>query len=223
MDEIQHVPELLSYIQILQLCSGRTGQIVNLSSIGNDLGIDHKTVKAWLSVLEASYVIFLLYPYYKNFGKRVIKSPKLYFVDTGIACSLLNIRSSQELSLHYLRGGLVESYIISDLFKQYYNLDRWPSLYFWRDHQGNEIGCIAEESLYAALLEIKAGKTVIPEFFKQFSYWKSITTMATENYIIYGGSENRRWPEAQVLSWKSAELLIAELADKRVVQENSLP
>ncbi|MBA3752370.1 ATP-binding protein [Candidatus Dependentiae bacterium] len=209
--DIKNITNLTLFQRFLQLCAGRTGQILNLSSLGNDLGIDHKTARSWLSVLEASYIVFLLYPYYKNFGKRVIKSPKIYFVDTGIACSLLNIRSPQELFSHYLRGGLVESYIISDLYKQYYNCDRRPSLYFWRDLQGNEIDCVIEESLFGALIEIKAGKTVTSDYFKHFSHWKNITELTTKNYVIYGGADIQNRSEAMVLSWKSAGNLVASL------------
>jgi predicted AAA+ superfamily ATPase len=116
--QVKNILDLNLFQNFIQLCAGRIGQVLNLSSLGNDCGIDQKTVLSWISLLEASYVIFLLRPYYKNFGKRLIKAPKLYFVDTGLACSLLNIKSAQEFSEHYLRGGLVESLIISDLFKQ---------------------------------------------------------------------------------------------------------
>ena len=119
----------------MRLCAGRIGQELNLSGLGQDCGITHNTAKAWISLLEASYIIFLLHPYHKNFGKRLVKSPKLYFVDTGIACSLLKIPSADAIVDHYLRGSLFESMIISDLLKQQYNLEQQPSLYFWRDQR----------------------------------------------------------------------------------------
>lgn len=182
---------------------------MNVSSLGNDCGIDHKTARAWLSLLEATYVIFLLQPYYKNFGKRLIKSPKLYFVDTGIACSLLEIKSVQELSNHYLRGGLVESFIIADLFKQFYNQDERPALYFWRDHLGNEVDCLLEHALHITPVEIKAGRTVSSDYFKQFAYLKTVKKFpSAKNFIVYAGSENQTWPEAQVLAWSNAGDLI---------------
>ncbi len=214
--DIKNITNLSLFQRFLQLCAGRTGQLLNLSSLGNDLGVDHKTVRSWLSVLEASYVVFLLYPYYRNFGKRITKTPKLYFIDTGIACSLLNIRSARELSSHYLRGGLVESFIISDFLKQYYNQDRKPSFYFWRDHQGNEIDCILEDSLSGALVEIKAGKTVSLDYFKHFSYWKKLTELSTKNYVVYGGVNVQQWPEATVLGWQSAGKLLSSIKDSNV-------
>lgn len=212
--QIKNVTNLTLFQNFIQLCAGRIGQVLNLSSLGNDCGIDHKTAQAWLSLLEASYIVFLLHPYYKNFGKRLIKAPKLYFVDTGIACSLLHIKSAQVLSQHYMRGHLIESFVISDLFKQYYNLDQRPSLYFWRDYQGNEIDCILEEALHTLPIGIKAGKTVSKDYFKQFSYWKNITD-SSEQVVIYGGSDNQIWPEAKVLNWQTAGKLVKAVQDKQ--------
>lgn len=209
--QIKNITDLTLFQRFVQSCAGRTGQTLNLSSLGNDVGIDHKTARAWLSVLEATYIVFLLYPYYKNYGKRLIKAPKLYFVDTGIACSLLNIRSPEVIIEHYMRGHLIESFIISDLFKQYYNLDQRPSLYFWKNHQGNEIDCIIEEALYTILIEIKAGKTIASDFFTGFGYWKNITKSPSRNFVIYGGSENQNWPEAKVISWQSSGSLIKNI------------
>lgn len=210
--QIKNVSDLSTFQRFMQLCAGRTSQILNLSSLGNDCGINHSTAKAWISLLETSYVVFLLYPYYKNFGKRIIKSPKLYFIDTGVACSLLNIRSAQELSDHYLRGGLVESMIISDLLKQQYNLDQRPSLYFWRDNIGNEIDCIIDEPKYPVPVEIKSGKTVAPDFFKEINYWDKLTNNSqVPKFLVYGGSENQNWPQAKVLSWEFSGNLIKNL------------
>lgn len=211
--QIKNILDLNLFQKFLQLCAGRIGQILNLNSLGADCGIDHKTVRAWISLLEASYIIFLLNPYYKNFGKRLIKSPKLYFVDTGIACSLLNIKNVQDLSAHYLRGGLVESFIISDLFKQSYNIDRKPSLYFWRDMTGNEIDCMVETALTVIPIEIKAGTTVSSDYFKQFVYLKKIEEFpADKKIVIYAGNENQSWPEAKVLSWQNSGTLIKSVS-----------
>ncbi len=208
--EIKNISDLNLFQKFVALCAGRTGQILNLTSLANDCGIDHKTARAWISILEATYVIFLLQPYYKNFGKRLIKSPKLYFVDTGIACSLLNIKTAEELSNHYLRGGLVESCIIADLFKQYYNHDQRPALYFWRDLTGNEVDCILEGALHITAVEIKAGKTVNSDFFKTFSYLKQLKEAPdVRNVVVYAGSQKQTWPEAQVLNWQSAGELVA--------------
>lgn len=213
--QIKKITDLHLFQTFVQLCAGRVGQLLNLSSLANDCGIDHKTAQAWISILEATYVVFLLRPYYKSYGKRLIKSPKIYFVDTGIACSLLGIKTAKDLSLHYLRGNLVESFMISDLFKQYYNLDQRPSLYFWRDISGNEIDCFVEQALQLTAIEIKAGKTVNTDYFKQLDYLKDLRSFPqTKNFVIYAGDNDQSWPKAQVLSWQHAGNLIALLETK---------
>lgn len=210
--QIKNVSDLNTFQRFMKLCAGRTGQILNLTSLGNDCGINYNTAKSWISLLEASYIVFLLYPYYKNFGKRIIKSPKLYFFDTGIACSLLNIRSPQELSDHYLRGGLVESLIISDLLKQQHNQDRKPTLYFWRDSTGNEIDCIVDEPKFPVPIEIKAGKTIASDFFKEITYWNDLSkSPQAPTFLIYGGNDNQSWPQANVVSWNASGNLIKKL------------
>lgn len=211
--QIKQVSNLATFQKFMRLCAGRIGQEVNLTSLATDCGITHPTVKAWLSLLESSYIIYLLYPYYKNFGKRLIKSPKLYFIDTGIACSLLKIRSAEELSDHYLRGSLIESCILADLLKQQYNLDQQPSLYFWRDLAGHELDCIIDTARYPIPIEIKGSKTVTNEFFKGIEFWKKVTnTASAPPFLIYAGSEDQKWPMATVLSWHSAGKLVSTIA-----------
>ncbi|HLJ30947.1 MAG TPA: ATP-binding protein [Candidatus Babeliales bacterium] len=211
--QMRQITDLEAFQRFIRLCAGRIGQVVNLESLGNDCGVNHSTVKAWLSVLEASYIIFSLYPYYKNFGRRLIKSPKIYFVDTGLACSLLNIKSEEDLDSHYLRGGLIESFIISDLRKQRFNLEQQPNIYFWRDHTGNEIDCILDET-NPIPVEIKSGKTVAKDFFKAFDQWQEWTQLPQkEYYVVYGGVENQNWPQATVLGWKAAGSLIKSLSE----------
>ena len=209
--QIKQVSDLLLFKKFINLCVGGVGQILNLTSLSNDCGVTQNTVKSWLSLLEASYIIFLLYPYYQNFGKRVIKSPKLYFVDIGLACNLLNIPSESALIDHYLRSNLIESFFISDLLKQQYNQDKKPTLYFWRDQTGNEIDCIIDQE-HPVSIEIKSGKTVNPDFFKPLAQWQQLTQNDPKfSYVMYGGSENQQWPHAQVVNWKSAGALIENI------------
>lgn len=210
--QIRNIVDLNAFQRFLQLCAGRIGRLLNIQELSSDAGIDTKTAREWLSVLEASYVIMLVHPYYKNFGKRLIQAPKLYFVDTGLACSLLNIRNYEQLFEHYLRGGLVESYVMSDFYKQYFNLNIKPSIYFWRDYQGNEIDCLLEEALYLAPIEIKAGRTVTNDYFKQFEYWKNLnTSMPSLNFVVYAGEDDHKRSQAQVLGWRSAGSLVRKL------------
>ena len=214
--QIRNVADLSTFQKFMHLCAGRIGRELNLTSLGNDCGINQNTAKAWISLLEASYVIFLLYPFYKNFGKRVVKAPKLYFIDTGIACSLLKIPSAENILDHYLRGGLFESFIISDLLKQQYNIEQQPGLYFWRDQTQHEIDCIIDESKYPIAVEIKSGKTIATDFFKELEHWKSITDHPeAPRYLIYGGSEDQPWPYAKVISWQSSGTLINKLREEK--------
>ena len=190
--QIKNITDLLLFKKFIGLCAGRTGQTVNYSALGHDCGIDDKTVKGWLSVLEATYIIFFVPHYYKNFGKQIVKSPKMYFVDTGLVCSLLRIKSADELIDHSMRGPLFETYIMSDLLKQHYNREMIPALYFWRDRTGNKIDCLIDMGSKQTPIEIKSSKTVIPSFFNAINYWKSLTkNNKTQAYVIYGGSENQ--------------------------------
>jgi hypothetical protein len=214
--QITNVADLVTFQKFMRLCAGRIGQVINLTSLGNDCGINQGTVKAWLSLLEASYVIFQLHPYFENYGKRLIKAPKIYFIDTGIACSLLKIRSAEELEDHYLRGGLVESFIISDLIKQQYNQDLQPSVYFWRDHVGREIDCIIDEAQHPIPVEIKSGKTIASDFFKELNFWQETTNNPNApRYLVYGGTENQSWPQADVLGWRAAGSLIDKILKRQ--------
>jgi uncharacterized protein len=204
--QIVSIDNLSTFQRFIRLCAGRIGQILNLSSLGNDCGISHNTARSWLTLLEASYIVFLLEPYYKNFSKRLIKSPKIYFYDTGLACSLLKINSVEQLNDHYLRGGLFESLIISDLMKNSYNKALDPSLYFWRDSQGHEIDCLIEKALKMIPIEIKAGYTINKDFFKGLNYWNNLTSSNPKNgYIIYSGNEVQHRSLGNVLSWRELE------------------
>lgn len=219
---LKQVGDLNTFQRFLQLCAGRTGQILNLTSLGNDCGIDHKTARAWISVLEASYIVFLLYPYYKNYGKRIIKSPKLYFIDTGILCTLLRIKTSLELMEHYLRGSIIESYIIADVLKQYYNSNERPALYFWRDTQGREIDLVLEHGTFLSALEIKAGRTVNADYFNNIEYFRSIAPETTDYRVIYAGDEDHHWPQAPVMSWQhTGQLLTSLTSQQKNVQKHS--
>jgi len=209
--QIKNITDLHVFKKFVQVCAGHTGQSLNLTKLGNDCGIDNKTARSWLSVLEATYIVFLLYPYHKNFGKRIVKVPKLYFIDTGVACSLLRINDPRDLQEHYLRAGLVESYMIAELYKQYYNIDQRPALYFWCDHGGRKVDLIIEQSLKITPVEIKSGKTVSLSYFDQLAYWKETTKTEVDKFVFYAGDTDQSWPEAKVLSWKSIGTFVKKL------------
>ncbi len=201
---LKKIPDLDQFQKFIKMCAGRCGQLLNLSSLGNDCGITHNTAKAWLSVLRASYVIFTLQPHHKNFNKRLVKSPKLYFNDTGLLCYLLGISKAEDLKTHSLRGSIFESWVISELLKGRYNRGLKENLYFWRDNTGNEVDCIIEQGNSLIPLEIKSGETISKDFFKGLRYWSKISgTSPSEAYLIYGGDLSQKRSDGVVEGWKS--------------------
>lgn len=210
--QLVSVAQLSLFRKFVGLCAGRTGQPLNMASLCNDSGISFATAREWLSLLESSYIIFLLQPHYKNFGKRLIKSPKLYFYDTGLASSLLGITSVDQMAHHYLRGGLFESFIIADLMKQFYNTSQRPSVYFWRESTRKEIDCLIEKGQRLVPLEIKSGQTISKDFFRDIVYWNKISgTEPDHNYIVYGGIQDQQWPGGTVVSWRTLPETLAFL------------
>jgi predicted AAA+ superfamily ATPase len=199
---IVNVSDLEAFARFVRLCAGRTGQILNLQSLGNDCGIDSKTAKRWLSILEASFIIKLLRPYYKNFNKRLIKSPKLYFLDSGLLCYLLGIRKPDELVVHSSRGAIFESWVIAELYKSYYHTGKQPAMYYFRDSNNNEIDLILDHGSKFLPIEIKSGQTINSEFFKGLEYWRKLTSMEDSPAIlIYGGDSPTIFKGMKVLPW----------------------
>jgi len=186
--QIIQVKDLTTFQIFLKLCAGRTGQLLNMASLANATGVDLKTIKSWVSVLEASYIVFLLRPHYRNYGKRVVKTPKLYFYDTGLACSLLGIKSTNQLNSHYLKGELFESLIIAELQKYQYNRGQRPTNYFWRDNTGHEVDFLSEDGENIRIAEIKSGKTIRPDFFRGLDFYQKITPTEVASHLIYGGN-----------------------------------
>lgn len=201
--QLKNIFDLTSFTNFLKLCAGRIGQILNLTALANDCGISVNTAKSWLSVLEASFVIFLLKPYHNNFNKRITKSPKLYFIDVGLASSLLGLKNSTHILQYHSMGSLFENMIISDILKKYYNEGEIPSIYYWRDKTGREVDLILEYKNKTKVIEIKAGKTVNENFFSGINLWNKMSkNMSSEAYLIYGGDKNQKRSIAQILSWK---------------------
>lgn len=209
--KIINIGDLSVFQKFLILCAGRTGQLINFSSVANELAISYHTVQSWLSVLEASFIVFRLQPYFKNYNKRLVKSPKLYFYDTGLACSLLGIQTIEQLQSHYLKGELFESLIISEFYKHQFNIGRRPSIYFWRNNLGQEIDCILEDSLKVKALEIKSGMTIHKDFFKNLNYWNKLSgNMPEQSFLIYGGEENQKRSLGNVVSWNNLQVIFQD-------------
>ncbi len=199
---LKNIQDLNLFIRFMKLCAGRTGQLVNLTSLSNDTGVEVNTVKAWLSVLETSFIIFFLQPHYKNYNKRLVKSPKLYFHDTGLACSLLDIESPKQLLSHYLLGGLFENYVLSELMKNRFNAGKRNNCYFWRDNKGKEIDCIIDKGDKLIPIEIKAGRTFSSDYFKNLNYYQSISSpISVDAHVIYGGENNLNTSDGKLIAW----------------------
>jgi len=184
---IKNISDLHTFERFLRLCAGRIGQLLNMSNLANDVGVDVKTIASWLSVLEASFIIFRLQPYHKNFNKRIVKVSKMYFTDTGLACSLLGVEKHEQLATHPLRGSLFENLVICDFLKFRFNHGKSNNLFFWRNNTGNEIDLIYDNISHPLAIEIKSGKTISSDYFKGISYWHKISN-TTGGTIIYDGS-----------------------------------
>lgn len=197
-----NVGSLLDFERFMRLCAGRSGQVLNLSSLAADTGISVNTAKAWISVLESSFAIFLLPPYFNNFNKRIIKMPKLYFWDTGLLSWLLGISDPAQMSVHFAVGAIFENAIIVELAKMFYNRGELPRFYFFRDSNGNEIDLLIEKGPDIFAFEMKYGKTVNPDFFKGLNYWTALTGKPAGNgTVIYGGDAGSNRREGLVVPW----------------------
>ncbi|MCF7921031.1 MAG: ATP-binding protein [Candidatus Cloacimonetes bacterium] len=179
---VTKVHDLLQFHRFMQLCAGRIGQIVNYQSFSNELGVDAKTIKNWLSVAMAGYIIYLLPPYFRNFNKRIIKSPKLYFFDVGLVAHLLGIRDEDHLNNHPLRGQLFENFVVMEFLKSNYNAGKRSNLYFFRDNSGNEVDLIYEMGDETVPIEIKSAQTVNNSFFKGLDFFRK--TAGSRNCVL---------------------------------------
>jgi len=201
--QIKNIENLQLFERTLLLCAGRAGQLVNYSNLANEAGVDYKTIQSWISILNASYHVFLLQPYFKNWNKRIVKSSKLYFYDTGILCYLLGIESAKDLIIHPMRGAIFENFIICEFFKARKNRSQREQLYFWRDRSGHEIDLVVEEGIRLRAFELKSGATVRDDWFRSLSFWKELTG-EEDLQIIYGGMRDELRSNApQVYSWRS--------------------
>lgn len=190
--QIKNIGDLSLFVKFIKLCAGRIGQLMNYSSLANDCGIAVSTAQSWISLLEASYIAFLLPPDYVNFSKRLIKSPKLYFYDTGLACALLEIKTEKQLNEHYLRGGLFENLVILEKIKALFNNGEKSNVSFWRDSKGNEVDLIETDGERKKAIEIKSGKTFSADYFKGLRKWQELSqTPPDDSCVVYAGDVPR--------------------------------
>lgn len=202
--QLLNVQDLDAFQRFLRLCAGRSGQLLNLSALANDCGITHNTAKSWVSTLEASYILFLLRPHHASFRKRLIKSPKVYFYDTGLLCWLLGIQESGQLATHPLRGSIFETFVISELMKVRFNRMLNAGFYFWRDSNGNEIDLVIDYGGFLMPVEIKSGQTINRDFFSGLERWTALAKdQAHQPTLVYGGTENMSHRGTRVLTWRT--------------------
>lgn len=199
---LTQVGDLEAFRRFVLLCAGRAGQLLNLSSLGADCGVSHETARRWLSVLEASFIVFRLPPHHENFRKRLTKSPKLYFADTGLLCYLLQVRTARELAAHAMRGAVFENLIISELRKSCHHAGLEPRLAFWRDHRGNEVDLVVNISDAAIPVEIKSGATIASDFFRGLRHWEKLAGNPGRGILVYGGTDSYRRDGVAVRSWR---------------------
>ena len=203
---IKNIGDINAFIQFTQLCAGRIGQPLNNASLANDAGISPNTAKSWLSILESSYILYRLQPYHRNFNKRLIKSPKLYFYDTGVACSLLGIHEQEQVNLHYMKGSLFENLILNEFIKRSFNRGENRLPYYWQDNHGKEIDCLLVNGEKVTAIEIKSGKTISTSYFENLNYWRSLTTLPeNQEYVVYGGDQSMQTSAGTLISWKDLD------------------
>ena len=195
---IKNISNLSLFNVFLKLCANRAGQLLNLQSLANDCGITQNTVKSWISILENSFILKRVYPYYKNFNKRLVRAPKIYFYDTGLLCRLLSLKTAQDLAVHALKGFIFENFVFTEIEKHFFNRGEKAPLYFWRDKAGNEIDFLIEERKLKAI-EVKAGQTFSQDFLKNINYFSKNISSKMKSYLIYSGTEKQTRNKTLVL------------------------
>jgi len=199
--ELVNIRNMRDFSRFLKLTAGRTGQILNLSSLAVEVGVSVNTIKQWLSILEASYIIFFLRPYYRNFNKRIIKSPKLYFYDTGIVTALLGIKNVAELTNHPLKGSIFETFIIAEIKKWFTHHDRNISLYFWQEQNRREIDLLYEDGGKIHAYEIKSTHTFSPKLFSNIEYFESLSRKKIVGQVIFAGDKELKFKHYAFVPW----------------------
>ena len=205
--QVKNILNLDLFQRFVRLLAGRIGQLFNQNSLGVELGLDNKTINAWMSVLETSFIAFRLNPYFENFSKRLVSTPKVYFYDTGLAAHLLGIRTIDDLNVHFAKGNLFENLVITELMKSSLNQGKRPQFYFWRDTAQHEIDLLIQNGVQLEAIEIKSGKTIQPDFFKGLNYLKKINP-STKAHVVYGGEQFQKRTDATVYGFNHLAKLI---------------
>ena len=202
---IKNIGDLTAFNRFMKLCAGRVGNILNLSTLANDTDVSLNTVKSWLSVLEASYVVFFIQPYSPNVNRRWVKMPKLYFYDTGLACALLNIENESQIDSFYMKGNLFENMIFSELLKERYNNGLPAQFFFLCDSKGNEVDCVIEKPDGIVFVEIKMSETLSSAHQKNIRLFRKEIPALSTDYVIYTGNEEVDYHHVRYCNWKNLD------------------
>jgi predicted AAA+ superfamily ATPase len=206
--QLINIRNLSAFQRFIRMCAARTGQLLNLSSLASDCGITHNTAAAWISVLEASYIIFLLRPHFSNFNKRVVKTPKLYFIDTGLAAWLLGIREQEQLTFHAQRGPLFENLVVTEFLKGRFNKGQQADIYFWRDSKGLEVDLLLDDGSNLKPVEIKSGQTIVPDFMTSLKKWCELSGLPNRPaWLVYGGMTGHTNGNISIVPWSELATL----------------
>ena len=198
-----NIGNLMTFQRFLAMCAARSSQLLNLNSLASDCGISQPTARQWLRVLQASHIVALVPPYFRNFGKRLVKTPKLYFLDTGLLCHLLRIGSAAELQVHAARGAVFETWAVSETLKHRFNLGLNADLHFWRDNHGLEVDMVFEHQGRLHSVECKSGTTYVPEWLNAARRWRQAAgDQAAPPVLLYGGDSSHERADHRVLSWR---------------------
>ncbi len=207
ISQLINIHDFNKFTNFVKLCAGRVGQILNINNLAKDCGISQPTAKSWLSILEKSYILFLLRPYFENFNKRIIKSPKLYFYDIGLASYLLDIRNIEDIT-EKQKGSLFENFVIADIYKQNEHQYKLIEYWYWRDSNGNEIDLLKKQGNHFDIYEIKSSKTILPKMTKGLDYFDNISNKKVKSKtLIYAGEENQNRSNFLVRSWRNLNLI----------------
>jgi hypothetical protein len=201
---IRNISDHNSFVRFIKVCAGRIGTLLNYDSIAQDTEVSIPTIKDWISILEISNIIYLLKPHHENFGKRLVKSPKIYFYDTGLVASLLGLDTSSQITTHYLRGNLFENMVVSEYLKSFLFQGKIPPLSYWRDNAQHEVDLLIESGSGLKAIEIKAGATMRSSNFDGLTYLQGISKVLPENsYVVYAGDTDFKTSNGSYLSWKN--------------------
>ena len=207
--QIKNIGNLGAFTRFLSICAGFASQTLNYTTLAEAAGISRPTAVSWLSVLETSFVVYQVQPYFKNFKKRIVKAPKLYFRDTGLACALLRIASPDALRNYYQRGALFENFIFNEMAKAFYNLGKRPPLYYWRDNAGREIDLLIDQGISLRPVEIKSGTTYQRDFFRHLDWFADTATDPLDRpTVVYGGDRDWDAEGGRLMSWRRVATLV---------------